>query len=94
MEKAGIKISDNSKEYWLASRYVSEYSSNVDFRVRYVRTYGGDYNGHLCSVHDGGYSGCNGGTSSRAVRPVLTLESGILDRASGAGTASQPIEIY
>jgi len=33
-------------------------------------------------------------SESRGVRPVLTLESGILKKAPGAGTIEQPIEIY
>ena len=89
MKKIGILSADNMYDYWLASRFVDEYSGNVDFGVRCVdngAVLGGYY---LCSVYDNGDTGFN--SPSCAVRPVVTLKSGILSGATEEGTIDNPI---
>ena len=49
--------------------------------------------GVLCQVHNDASAEPYGGSGSRGVRPVLTLERGILEEKEGLGTLEQPIEI-
>ena len=87
MVALGITEADN--DYWLASSIVYSNSSNVVFSMRYV--YGGlggsDY---LWGVnlskadYDSGYC---------AVRPVVSLESGILDGKTETGLIDDPIKL-
>ena len=94
MQRAGVVQADNLQEYWLASRYVYVDSYYVSFYVRYCNTYGSCYDGYLCFVRSSADSYYISDASSRGVRPVLTLESGILEGKTGGETSSNPIEIY
>lgn len=91
MEKLGIAKTENSCSYWLASRLVSVYSFRVLFRARYVSSDGNLYDDYLCYVSRDGYH--YGYNSSKTVRPVVSLNSGILDGKSGTGTKSDPIKL-
>ena len=74
-------------EYWLASRHWY-YSSSIywNFGGRYVDTGGGlNFNG-LCYYSSGGFGASNIG---RAVRPIVTLKSGV-KASSGEGSSSSP----
>ena len=90
MEALGILSADNLSDYWLASRFADEYSYGVYFRVRYV--YGGGDLGsnYLCNVNHDAYANCDN-TDARAVRPVVSLESGILDGKTETGLRENPI---
>ena len=70
--------------FWLASRYVSCYSSNsyADFGLRIVRNSGLD-------GYDLFYSGGNNRSSSYRLAPVVSLGSGIQVK-SGEGTTEDP----
>ena len=89
MKKLGILSADNMYEYWLASRFVDEYSNDVSFEVRHVDDYGGLGDSNLCGVHNYAYPDYH--SPSNAVRPVVTLKSGILNGASEEGTIDNPI---
>ena len=71
--------------YWLASRLFYWYStSRWDFGARYMEDDGSVYNGYLWS-RGGSSFGAN--TDYYAVRPIVTLKSG-LTTASGTGTSA------
>ena len=91
MKALGILATDTPKDYWLASRVVVVNSSYVDFRARYIYDYGYLYDDYLCSVGGNGYA--DGSYYSRAVRPVVSLSSGILGGKTGEGTSSNPINL-
>ena len=93
MKAIGILATDTPADYWLASRFVEEISGNVRFRMRCVNYDGYLNHDNLCSVNSSANTGYNG-TSSYAVRPVVTLSSGALgDVAEGVGTRTNPIEL-
>jgi len=100
MQKSGTTIAydsnNNSKAcYWLASRQVYEGSTSVHFYVRYIEIDNNYGIRQLCHVDNGGNNAnYDSNTRSHAVRPVLTLESGILDGVTQSGTKDDPIEIY
>lgn len=62
------EVSKADTHYWLASRYLAYYNSDVNYNARYVYTGGRDYVGNLCNSNIGG-----GGF--RGVRPVVYLKS-------------------
>ena len=80
----------NASNYWLASRYFDYSSSTIwYFSVRGVRTDGGMYYNGLYSYLNGNfYSSSN---NSFAVRPIITLKSGLTP--SGSGTSSNPYKL-
>ena len=97
MQISGVAQSDNTAVYWLASReVVISGTQQLFFGVRY------GYGGYSCTSlgnvrNDGkafGHSTGNDTFYSLGVRPVLTLEGGILEGKTGEGTKTQPIEIY
>ena len=90
MESLGILATDTPADYWLASRFAYEDSYYVFFRVRCV-----DYDSTLdssllCSVISNA-STDSYSTDTRAVRPVVSLESGILDGKTETGLRDNPI---
>ena len=76
---------DNMQNYWLASRFVDEYSSRVNFKMRFIYDIGICYDYDLWGVDE---SGAYGSISSKLLRPVVTLKSDI--SFSGSGTAEDP----
>ena len=91
MNKLGIITVDNQRTYWLASRFVDVNSSYVYFRTRCIY-YDGDLGGsYLCYVDNYGNVGSD--SDSYAVRPVVSLSSGILDGKTGEGTRANPINL-
>ena len=84
-----LKINDIADEYWLASRVVDSSSDSFSsgFFVRCVRTGGNVYASLLCRVFSDG--GTYATTSSRGLRPVFTLKSGI-KVTSGNGESGTP----
>ena len=84
----GQGIHNIGKDYWLASRIVSAFSSDSGFYVRYVGTSGDLYSNTLCFVYsDGrtyGYSSNGGG-----LRLVFRLKSGI-KVTGGDGSEGNP----
>ena len=92
MKALGIIVTDTPKDYWLASRFVDVYSSDVNFLTRYIGSGGGVLDdSDLCSVN---YNGdAYGDSYSYAVRPVVSLSSGILGGKTGEGTSSNPINL-
>ena len=91
MEALGILATDTPKDYWLASRFVKVYSSGVNFRARYIDNDSCLSVYRLCYVGDDG--GVDGRSYSSAVRPVVSLSSGILDGKTGEGTRANPINL-
>ena len=91
MKALGIIVTDTPKDYWLASRFVDVDSSGVDFSTRYINDGGDLYGCLLCDVNYDGYA--YGDTYSRAVRPVVSLSSGILGGKTGEGTRANPINL-
>ena len=91
MRALGILATDTPKEYRLASRFVDVDSSYVYFGARCISSIGDLSDNDLCYVHNHG--GANGLSSSRAVRPVVSLSSGILGGKTGEGTSSNPINL-
>ena len=74
MVDLGIEKSLGADYYWLASRYINNYSSETQFSVRYVST-GGSVTGiFLFYVTSRGRS--YGNAPSNGFRPVFTLTSG------------------
>ena len=91
MKALGILATDTPKNYWLASRFVTVYSRAVNFNMRYINDYG-DLNDYcLCYVDD--YGSVDGYDYPCAVRPVVSLSSGILDGKTGEGTRANPINL-
>ena len=72
--------------YWLASRYYDYYSSTYwVFSGRYIYTSGSvNYSG-LYNYRSGSF---NANRLSKAIRPIVTLKSGI--KATGTGTSGDP----
>mgnify|MGYP003299305775 CR=1 FL=1 len=94
MEKAGVVKADNSHEYWVASRsMIIQEGWGVNFCIRCVGEDGRYIYGMMCFLRNDGSSDNDDGERLYAVRPVLTLSSGILEGRTGTGTKSQPIEI-
>ena len=85
MKNLAILSTENLNYYWLASRFVSERSSDVSFIMRYVDSSGvrGDDNLWYVLVYD-----AYGRDDSKLLRPVVTLKSDI--SFSGSGTADDP----
>lgn len=81
----GINKSDTS--YWLASRVVYVFSDSVNFSVRCVGSDGFCNNSDLWYV---GESGAYGSISSDALRPVVSLSSGIQFTEGTDGTEGNP----
>lgn len=54
MKKVGILASDNSTDYWLASRYIDERESFIYFEIRYTGADGGLYDCYLCIEYSEG----------------------------------------
>ena len=104
MEKAGVGITAYKKtgtgepaissatltSYWLSSRLFSGYStSNWYFYARYMNYIGTE--GNINLWYRSG-SSWNASANNYAVRPIVTLKSG-LTIASGDGTKSSPIQL-
>ena len=91
MESLGILATDTPADYWLASRFVGEGFYSVSFRVRYVNC-SSSLDGHLlCYVDDYADTYPYSRADARAVRPVVSLESGILDGKTETGLRDNPI---
>ena len=73
-----IMPSGTGTTYWVASRCVDTYSSSCNFIVRLVNS-GGVYADYLCS------SGGDTGNSSRALFPVITLNSSLIEGDASTG---------
>ncbi|MBR3660678.1 MAG: hypothetical protein IKN63_02110 [Bacilli bacterium] len=95
LSDAGVSIAAYAKgtttptEYWLASRsYTWNSTTDWGFAARSVRSYGyvGGY-----YLYDWDGSSFTSYLSNRAVRPVITLKSGLT--VSGAGTSASPYVI-
>lgn len=89
MKHVGIVYADNMAFYWLASREIEQTSDSVFFNVRNVgsllesdRTFG---------VQDNAKPAWLGTPWNYAVRPIVKLESGILNNASQTGLIDDPI---
>ena len=91
MKALGILATDTPKDYWLASRVVGVYSSNVGFRARCIYSSGSLGDDNLCRVNNSGSA--DGLDYSHAVRPVVSLSSGVLDGKTGEGTRANPINL-
>ena len=91
MKALGILATDTPAYYWLASRLVGVTSNHVDFGARYISYDGYLLADYLCRVNSNGY--VDGRDASGAVRPVVSLSSGILDGKTGEGTSSNPINL-
>ena len=96
LDDAGIslvayKVSTTTPtHYWLASRFFNWGSiSYWHFQVRFKDYYGTISNVSLLRCKSSSFDEYN---SSFAVRPIITLKSG-LTKASGNGTASSPIQL-
>lgn len=77
----------NLTGYWLASRkYNYRSSTNWNFSGRYVYTSGGLGDYRLYLYLSGGF---NAASNSGAVRPIVTLKSGV-KASSGDGSSSSP----
>ena len=94
MWKAKVAKADNLQKYWVASRWILETEMDLKF---YLRT--SNENGlisatcQLCRVLN--YDKTELGKGEAAgVRPVLTLEAGVLDNITHSGEKGDPIEIY
>ena len=93
--RAGVAEADNSQQYWLASRSMYVYNDTVYFGVHSIFGGGFTYTKHnFCNVDSSANSSYSAETRSFGVRPVLTLEGGILEGKAGSGTKDNPIEIY
>ena len=79
------KCNIENKSYWLASRFVFENSSRVDFDIRDVGDDGLCNDDYLWRVSE---SYANGSNGSKLLRPVVSLKSDI--SFSGSGTAEAP----
>jgi len=94
MAIAGVAMADNQEEYWVASRRVAEYATNVDFTVLSIE---GRVNHRIYTTL---FLMRQNGKGSfylkllNQVRPILTLSSGSLTALKGEGTTEQPFEIY
>jgi len=90
MKTLGIVVTDIPSDYWLASRYVDDKESAVEFRVRYI-----DIDelreSDACSVNS--YHSISLGDYNRGVRPIVTLSAGSLNNRTGDGTRTNPIVI-
>ena len=93
MIRAGVVKADNSEEYWFASYSAEDSSYCVYFCVRYSEGYGYATDMVLCNVYDEAYSRYADFIRSLGVRPVLTLQSGVLEGAKGTGEKTNPIVI-
>ena len=91
MKALGILATDTPAYYWLASRFVGVNSSDVHFSTRCI--YDGGYLGDSGVCYVLSYGNANGNNNSYAVRPVVSLSSGILDGKTGEGTSSNPINL-
>ena len=78
------KANSSNLYYWVASRCVNIYFSNVGFYVRFVD--GGNVYAYYFYDSDG-YEGC----SALGVRPVVVLKSNV--RVNGSGTSTEPYTI-
>ena len=83
----GQGIHNIGKKYWLASRFVSAYSSSSNFYVRSVSTSGGLSSNGLCRVYSGGTT--NGNSYDHGLRLVFRLKSGI-KVTGGDGSKGNP----
>ena len=87
LNSLGLNISTDS---WLASRYVSSYSSYTCFDVRSVSSSGDTNDEYLCYVDpDGSVSSYS---PSNAFRPVFLLPSGVII-SGGDGSSENPYVI-
>ena len=87
LNSLGLNISTDS---WLASRYVSSYSSYTCFDVRSVSSSGDTNDEYLCYVDpDGNVSSYS---PSNAFRPVFLLPSGVII-SGGDGSSENPYVI-
>ena len=87
LNSLGLNISTDS---WLASRYVSSYSSYTCFDVRSVSSSGDTNDEYLCYVDpDGSVSSYS---PSNAFRPVFLLPSGVII-SGGDGSSGNPYVI-
>ena len=87
LNSLGLNISTDS---WLASRYVSSYSSYTCFDVRSVSSSGDTNDEYLCYVDpDGSVSSYS---PSKAFRPVFLLPSGVII-SGGDGSSENPYVI-
>lgn len=87
LNSLGLNISTDS---WLASRYVSSYSSYTCFDVRSVSSSGDMNDEYLCYVDpDGSVSSYS---PSNAFRPVFLLPSGVII-SGGDGSSENPYVI-
>ena len=76
MNTLGIIGVNSSPSYWVASRYITSYSTNSYFGVQIMyEKYSDDLKYNLCDVHSNGT--INGNSRSHGFRPVFTLKSGI-----------------
>ena len=96
MKKIGILLTDNYQyDYWLASRFMKEYSYDVYLGLRYVDEEWSVSDDNLCSVHTfeiiNKYRHHDFYSDSKTVRPVVTLTPGILKNATATGTIDDPI---
>lgn len=94
MKSLGILVTDTPENYWLASRFVYVESAKITLRVRDLSLVDDFLND--CDLWDvyadgSGYGAIYGGT--RAIRPVVSLSTGILDGKSGEGTRNNPINL-
>ena len=86
-----IALADNKQYYWFASRFVDENSYNVLFSIRYVNNSGSLDNECFCnSIRDGDIY-CEHNIFD--VRPIVTINSSLLDNISGTGTSADPYVI-
>lgn len=90
MMALGISKASNEEAYWLASRFVLNGLDEVRFNVHHIESKGSISIANsvwYVDSSDDTYAGdvCYGG-----VRPVISLESGILDGLTGEGTADSP----
>ena len=94
MKALGILATDTPTTptfYWLASRLLGVESYAVYFGTRYVNHYGCLQVSDLCVEYDNGSA--NGWKYPYTVRPVVSLNSGILDGKTEEGTRANPINL-
>ena len=90
MKYLGIISTDDRKEYWLASRYIRDINTYIDFSVRTVESGELNYNS-LYEVSDAGNSHFRDRNFS--IRPIITINSTLLENVTGSGTSYDPFVI-